>query len=134
MADGQRSPVSAYGSRSRPSGGAELWAWLFMRVSGLLLLVLALGHLFIMHVFNSVHGIDDNFVSARYLKLFWRGYDLAMLWLAGIHWLNGLRVLADDYLRGFKRDFAVRFLYGMAALFLALGTWVIAAFQPVRGM
>src|SRR5437588_718049 len=36
--------------RERPAGGYELWSWLFMRISGILLLVLAVGHVVIMHV------------------------------------------------------------------------------------
>ena len=125
--------TTSYGSRSRPSGGAELYAWIFMRISGLGLLVLALGHLFIMHVFNSVHNIDYNFVAGRYARLFWRGYDLTMLWLAVVHGLNGLRVVLDDYLRPPTRDIAVRMLYVIGAAFLALGTWVILTFHPVSG-
>ena len=101
-----------------------------MRVSGLLLLFLALGHLFIMHVFNSIHVIDYDFVAARYMTLFWRGYDLAMLWLALIHGLNGLRTILDDLLKGFARDTAVRLLYGIGVCFLAIGTYAILAFQP----
>jgi len=104
-----------------------------MRVSGLLLLFLALGHLFIMHVFNNIHVIDYDFVAARYLNLFWRVYDLAMLWLALIHGLNGLRTILDDYLKGFTRDTAVRFLYVVGISFLVLGTYAIIAFKPVGG-
>ena len=126
-------PISAHGSRQRPSGGVELYAWLFMRISGLLLLILALGHLFIMHVFNSIHTINYDFVAARYLSIFWRGYDLAMLWLAMIHGLNGLRVLADDYLRPSVRGFVVKGIYLAGIIFLILGTWVIIAFQPMSG-
>ena len=122
-----------YGSRVRPSGGIELYAWVFMRISGILLLVLALGHLFIMHVFNSVHDIDYNFVAQRYVKIFWRGYDLTMLWLAMIHGLNGLRTLFDDYLRPPARGIAVKGMYLVGALFLILGTWVIFTFHPAAG-
>ena len=125
--------TNAYGSRAKPSGGAELTAWIFMRLSGLLLLFLALGHLFIMHVFNNIHVIDYDFVAQRYLKLFWRGYDLAMLWLALIHGLNGLRTILDDYLKGFIRDVAVRALYVLGIAFLVLGTYAIIAFKPVAG-
>ena len=125
---------TSYGSRERPTGGIELYAWLFMRISGVLLLVLALGHLFIMHVFNNVHGIDYNFVVGRYARLFWRGYDLAMLWLALIHGLNGVRTLLDDYLRPPVRGLAVRALFGIGLIFLVLGTWVIVFFQPVGRM
>jgi len=124
--------VTVQGSRERPAGGFELYAWLFMRLSGVALLLLALGHLFIMHVFNSVHAIDYDFVVRRYLGWFWRGYDLLMLWLALLHGLNGLRILLDDYLRGFARDVAVRILYVVGFSFLVMGTAVILLFQPAR--
>ena len=129
-----RQPViSSYGSRVKPSGGVELAAWLFMRISGIVLLGLALGHLFIMHVFNSVHVIDYNFVAGRYAGIFWRGYDLAMLWLAMIHGLNGVRTLIDDYLHPPGREIAIKAMYLLGGLFLILGTWVILTFRAVSG-
>ena len=118
------------GSRVRPAGGVELYAWLFMRISGMLLLALALGHFFIMHLFNSVHTIDYDFVVRRYAKVFWRGYDLTMLWLAMIHGLNGIRTLIDDYLRPPFLTLTIRALYLVGMAFLLLGTWVIITFQP----
>ncbi|MCM8811609.1 MAG: succinate dehydrogenase [Candidatus Omnitrophica bacterium] len=124
---------SSYGSRQRPSGGVELFTWLFMRYSGVLLLFLALGHLFIMHVFNSIHQIDYDFVVRRYMALFWRGYDLCMLWLAMIHGLNGMRILIDDYLKPPWQGRSVKVLYVTGGLFLLLGTWVIICFQPAAG-
>lgn len=124
------SATTSYGSKPRPAGGSELAAWLFMRFSGLALVLLALGHLFIMHVFNSIHVIDYDFVAARYLQLFWRLYDLAMLWLAMLHGINGLRTLVDDTLKPPVRGFVVKGLYLMGALFLLLGTAAILLFQP----
>ena len=44
---------SVIGGRERPTGGFELYAWLFMRVSGVLLLFLALGHLAICLLYTS---------------------------------------------------------------------------------
>ena len=44
------------GGRERPAGGFELWSWLFMRISGLVLLILAVGHVLIMHVLDE--GVD----------------------------------------------------------------------------
>ncbi len=122
--------LTAAGSRERPAGGFELYAWLFMRLSGIALLLLALGHLFIMHVFNSVHTVDYQFVAGRYARWFWRAYDLAMLWLAMLHGVNGLRILLDDYLRPPWRGWAVRGLALLGFLFLGLGTWVILFFNP----
>ena len=125
--------ATSYGSRQRPTGGTELYAWLFMRASGVLLLLLALGHLFIMHVFNSVHDIDYDFVAARYIGFFWRGYDGLMLWLAMLHGMNGMRTLLDDYLKPPLRGVAVKVLYLGGAVLLALGTWVVLFFRSPAG-
>src|SRR5689334_24736925 len=85
------------GGNPRPESGLELYAWLFMRVSGLALLFLALGHLLIMHIIHNVDHIDFQFVAARYATPFWRTYDLLMLWFAMIHGVNGLRtVMVED--------------------------------------
>lgn len=119
-------------STPKPSGGVELWSWLFMRLSGLALLVLALGHLIIMHLLNNVDHIDYDFVASRYAGWFWRGYDLLMLVLAMFHGLNGVRILIDDYVHppGWHR-LAVGALHTFGAMFLVLGVYVILFFQPV---
>ena len=115
----------------RPSGGIELWAWLFMRISGLVLVLLALGHLVIMHMIYTVDHIDYQFVAGRYAHLFWRGYDLLMLLLAMVHGANGIRYLIDDYTRPGKwRTIWIRSLYTITLFFAVLGTWVIVTFQP----
>ena len=88
---------SSYAS-PKPSGGFELWSWLFMRLSGLALLLLALGHMVLMHLVHSVDEISYAFVAGRYAGWFWRSYDLAMLVLAMLHGTNGVRILIDDCL------------------------------------
>ncbi len=83
----------------------EQLMWSFMRVSGVLLVVLALGHLAIMHVINGVFDINQggqfgeaaNFVAGRWAFLFWRLYDAALLALAMIHGFNGFRYVVNDY-------------------------------------
>ena len=49
-----------HAGRERPAGGWELWTWLFMRISGVVLLVLAVGHILIMHVFDG--GVVQDYV------------------------------------------------------------------------
>ncbi len=122
---------SAYG-RPKPSGGFEAWSWLFMRLSGLALLALALGHLIIMHLINNVDHIDYNFVAGRYNGWFWRIYDLLMLVLAMFHGLNGVRILIDDYVHppAWHR-LAVGALHTIGGVFLLLGVYVVLFFQPV---
>ena len=123
--------ASSYSS-PRPVGGIELWSWLFMRLSGLLLLGLALGHLVIMHLINNVEAIDYAFVAGRYAGWFWRGYDLLMLVLAMVHGLNGVRILIDDYVHPpAVHRLAVSLLYLIGGTFLVMGVAAIVLFQPV---
>jgi succinate dehydrogenase / fumarate reductase membrane anchor subunit len=86
-------------SRPRPSGinRFETLAWQYTRWSGVLLIPLALIHLAIMHIVNSVYAIDIDFVAARWSLFGWRLYDAGLLWFAGLHGLNGLRYVVDDY-------------------------------------
>lgn len=123
--------MQTVGPRPRPVGGFELFMWFFMRASGILLLVLALGHLAIMHLINSIEVIDYAFVARRYATPFWRSYDLTMLILALVHGLNGLRTLIDDYVHppGW-RLLSLSLLYVVALVFLVVGSLVILTFQP----
>jgi len=119
--------------RARPESGIELYAWVFMRLSGVLLLVLALVHLYVMHVVNNVTVIDFQFVARRYATPFWRTFDLMMLWLALIHGLNGLRTVVIDYVRPRGWRFAsLASIYVIGFVFLALGSLVILTFEPSR--
>jgi succinate dehydrogenase / fumarate reductase membrane anchor subunit len=117
--------------RQRPESGLELYAWMFMRVSGVVLLFLALGHLLIMHIIHNVDNIDFQFVAQRYATPFWRTYDLVMLWLALIHGLNGIRTLVGDYVRPKGWQVAtLASLYVFGFILLALGSLTIMTFQP----
>jgi succinate dehydrogenase / fumarate reductase membrane anchor subunit len=118
--------------RPRPDSGLELYAWLFMRISGVVLLFMALGHLTIMHIINNIEVINYAFVAKRFATPFWRTYDLVMLWLAMIHGVNGIRTLVDDYIsaRGW-RLVSLASLYVLSFIILALGSMVIFTFQPV---
>ncbi|MBI4343185.1 MAG: succinate dehydrogenase [Candidatus Omnitrophica bacterium] len=124
--------VSPSYGRPRPAGGLELRSWIFMRVSGLVLLGLALGHLAVMHLIHSVHEIDYWFVASRYANWGWRLYDLAMLVLAMVHGANGARVIIDDHLSQTRwRGPALGLLYALTGTLTALGVYVALAFQPV---
>jgi len=119
--------------RPRPQGGIDLMAWIFMRVSGVVLLFMVLVHLAIMHIINNIEVINYHFVAQRYATPFWRTYDVVMLWLALIHGLNGMRVMIDDYVgsRGW-RVFSLASLYVLGFMFLVLGSLVILTFNPAR--
>lgn len=125
--------MTGAGIRAKPAGGWELRAWIFMRVSGVLLVGLALGHLWIMHVINTVDKINYAFVAQRFGTAFsfWRWYDMALLVLAMLHGLNGARVLIDDYIhaRAWHRA-AMTALALIGGTFLIAGAVVILTFQP----
>ena len=119
-------------AREKPSGGFELWSWVFMRLSGVVLLFLALGHLALMHLIHSVDQIDYWFVADRYAGVLWRGYDLAMLVVAMLHGINGARMLIDDYVHHpMWRRLVLGGLYAVCGGLLVLGAYVTLFFKPV---
>jgi len=115
----------------RPTGTFELWSWYYFRISGVLLLFLALGHVYIMHIATPVEQINYAFVAARYATPFWRTYDLVLLLLAMSHGVNGIRVIIHDYIRSRSwRLFTLSALYSISLIFTVLGALVILTFQP----
>ena len=113
----------------------EKYAWLFMRFSGVALVFLALGHLFIMLMWqNGVYRIDFNYVAARWATPFWQIWDMALLWLANIHGANGMRTIIGDYARKDSTKFWLNSLLLLATGFtLILGTYVLVTFDANIG-
>ena len=85
--------------RTEPGrGNFELYGWLFMRGSGVLLLVLVFGHLFVnLMLGEGIKAIDFAFVAGKWASPFWQVWDLLMLWLAELHGTNGVRTIINDY-------------------------------------
>lgn len=126
-----------YPTTARPrslGGNFELWSWFFMRISGIVLLVMVLLHFAIMHVFTPIEQVNFAFVAARYATPFWRVYDLVVLLLALIHGMNGVRVVSDDlfHSKGW-RLVIVSLIYLVSFIFVALGALVIFTFNPNAG-
>jgi len=126
-----RTPHRAVG-RTRQRTNFELYSWIFMRISGLLLVFLVLGHLVIMNMLDGgVSRINWAFVAGRWASPFWRVWDLLMLWLAEIHGTNGMRTVINDYAeRDGTRFWLKMLLFNSAVLTIALGTLVIFTFDP----
>ncbi|MGW7576628.1 succinate dehydrogenase hydrophobic membrane anchor subunit [Streptomyces sp. NPDC054765] len=118
------------GSASR--GNFEMQAWLFMRLSGIVLVVLVLGHLLIQLVLDGgVSKIGFAFVAGRWASPFWQVWDLLMLWLAMLHGANGLRTVINDYAQRDNTRFWLKMLLYTATVFtVLLGTLVIFTFDP----
>jgi succinate dehydrogenase / fumarate reductase membrane anchor subunit len=123
--------------RVKPTGGFELWWWYFMRLSGLLLVFLALGHLCITHILNNVEVINYAFVANRWANpktgVLWRLWDLTMINLAVLHGCNGLRQVLYEYvLRPSRRVAVATAIWGLAVGLIAIGTYAILLFQENR--
>jgi succinate dehydrogenase / fumarate reductase membrane anchor subunit len=119
--------------RQRPTG-FELWTWLFMRLSGIVLLFLAVGHVLIMHVLeDGVQRVNFDFVAERWTGAFWRTWDWLMLSLALLHGLAGLRVIIMDYVRRPGWRLVWNSFFGITGVTLfALGTIIVFTFDPSR--
>jgi succinate dehydrogenase / fumarate reductase membrane anchor subunit len=116
-------------SRRRPRQNFETWQWYFMRVSGLILVFLALGHFTLTHIINDVVETDAEFVADRWDNPVWRVYDFSLLGLGLFHGLNGLRVIMDDYISSpGKRALAKSTLYTISLVLFAYGTITIVTF------
>lgn len=100
----------------------ETLLWLAIRVSGVLVLFLALGHLYIMHVVNSIDTIDANFVRDRLQSPLWKGYDFLLLTLALGHGSLGVKTIIEDLIRSEKKlRLAKKGLFLFSAILFLLG-------------
>jgi succinate dehydrogenase / fumarate reductase, membrane anchor subunit len=113
--------------RPRPqSGGFELAAWYFMRLSGVALFVLALTHFSLQHfVFDPSQQTSDWIFNQRWNNIFWRSFDWLMLMMVVLHAFLGMRTVTMDYLKGGRRTLALTALYLAGAVVFAMGTVVV---------
>lgn len=117
--------------RSGGSGRFEVAAWFFMRISGLLLVFLALGHMFIQHILYDVSDLSFAVVVDRWRGPTWRLWDGMLLVLALIHGTNGMRYIIEDYVRSPAKRLALKAtLYCVSGTLALLGIIVLAAFDP----
>ena len=118
--------------RTRKQANWEKYGWLFMRVSGPLLIVLIFTHLVVtLVVGDGIKAIDFAFVAGKWADPFWQVWDMAMLWLALIHGTNGMRTIVNDYVeKETLRKGLVTTLWAVGGLLILLGTLVIFTFDP----
>ena len=75
----------------------EKWGWVYMRASGVVLVVLIFGHLFVnLMIGDGVKALDFAFVGGKLSSPFWQVWDTLLLWLALIHGANGMRTITTD--------------------------------------
>lgn len=116
-------------ARQQASTNIELIWWVFMRVSGVLLVFLVLGHIYMNNIMISNTSIDYDYVASRFSQPLFKVYDLTMLVLAMLHGTNGLRYVIDDYVHHAGwRSFIKFTLYVLVGLLIATGTMVLFSF------
>lgn len=125
-------PRSGYDRHKSNRSSFEMVAWLYMRISGVLLVILIFGHLFVNLVAGEgVQQIDFGFVAGKWASPFWQIWDLLMLWLAMLHGTNGMRTIISDYAEKPRTRIAwLTVLYLASAVIIVLGTLVIYTFEP----
>jgi succinate dehydrogenase / fumarate reductase membrane anchor subunit len=125
-------PRAKYRRSRATRSNFELYSWLFMRGSGVLLVALVFGHLFVNLVTGEgIKQVDFAFIAGKWTNPFWQTWDLLMLWLAELHGVNGVRTIINDYAeKDATRIVLKTLLWLSAALVLFLGTLVIFTFDP----
>jgi succinate dehydrogenase / fumarate reductase membrane anchor subunit len=126
----RRSRAATRGALTRkPKANFETWSWYFMRISGLILIFLALTHFAITHILNDVVDTDAEFVGERWDNPLWRLFDWSLLALALVHGVNGVRWSIDDYVNSARRRAALKaVLYTVTGALFAYGTLVIVSY------
>ncbi len=117
--------------RIKPRSNLERYAFLFMRLSGVLLLLLAVGHMLLQHVFRDVHDLTLQVVADVWRSWGWRAYDLLLLTFAVTHGFNGLRQVLEDYIHNPKTTRIVN--RAIVVLIIATIIWsaiAIFSFNP----
>ncbi len=95
----------------------DRYVWLFMRLSGVAMLFLAVGHMVIQHLVNSSANLTIQFVAAQWSTWGWKTFDILLLWMAIPHGINGLYNILSDYIHngGVRR-----------VLSIVLGVFIVA--------
>lgn len=125
-------PTTRYRRTAQRGINSEMLSWMFMRASGVLLVILVFGHLFVnLWLGEGVKQIDFAFVGGKWSNPFWQVWDLLMLWLGLIHGGNGVRTIINDYARGPRLRMVLKgLLYFAVVVTIILGTLVIFTFDP----
>ena len=93
----------------------ERSAFVFMRLSGVALLILAVGHMVIQHIVNSSANLTILFVAEQWSSWGWKVFDFLLLCFAIPHGINGFRNVLEDYIHN---KTAVKWINRLLALFV----------------
>jgi succinate dehydrogenase / fumarate reductase membrane anchor subunit len=135
MSPPNRGDARRGGGYNRPRKDArsnfELYSWLFMRVSGLILIFLALYHLWWWNIVIGVEHLDADLVRERWTNPFNRLYNVALCVFAMLHGTNGLRYSIEDYVRKPGWQIVAKGVsYTLLMSVMAWGVFALLTFDP----
>jgi succinate dehydrogenase / fumarate reductase membrane anchor subunit len=111
----------------------ERYAFLFMRLTGSGLLILAVGHMLIQHVLNSSGNLTIQFVAGQWNSWGWKAYDMLLLVFAITHGFNGLRGVLEDYIHSDSTMLWIkRFLFVFCIITIIWAGFAISTFDPSK--
>jgi len=117
-------------ARAMASSSSELGWWVFMRISGLLLVPLAFAHLWANNMAFNAGEIDFAYVAGRLAQPGVKILDSFLLLFAMLHGVNGLRYSIEDYVKRPGRRFAWKMvLFTVAGIVFVLGVMTLWAFS-----
>ena len=110
-------------ARTQAGSNNELTWWIFMRISGLLLVFLVLGHIYMTFIQVSESDATYDAVVSKLSNPAWKFYDWLILVLAVMHGVNGARYSIEDYVRSRPNRFWVKGVsFSVVGTILVLGT------------
>ena len=112
--------------RALEEGRGGMWAWLFQRITAVVLIICLMTHLVAEHIFGLGHLSYLN-ISHRLSSDAFRVVDISLLAAAIYHGLNGARMVVLDYwlaTRASRRALSVVLWVFGAAVFV-YGMWAL---------
>lgn len=109
----------------------EVRSWLFMRVSGLILIFLALYHLVWWNLVIGVEHLDSQVVLERWSNPLWRTFNVLLVTFAMLHGLNGARYSIEDYIHDpVTRKVVKAVVYTIVLGAMLFGIFALVTFDP----
>lgn len=122
-------------AKAQAGTNLELAWWVFMRVSGLVLVFLVLGHLYMSNILINAGKVEYTYIAERLSNTTWKIYDWAMLSLSLLHGMNGLRYVLDDWVRDPARRFWAKVVaYSLAVLVFFVGSMSLLNHDFSKGL
>ncbi len=109
-------------ARTAYTSNAEFAWWIFMRISGLLMIIVVTAHVYMTNIMINVGDVDFNFVATRLSTPWIKVFNTVLIILGMLHGANGLRYSIEDYNRKPGRRLLLKLiLYTLTTLILLMG-------------